>query len=87
MFYNCNIICINFFFTESDKKGEKTTINRCLQKHLVLVTQIKLGNDYKTVFPQGLWKEGETLRQVHYVFLLLLIIICIKYKLIFMNGA
>lgn len=49
--------------TEGDKKGDKTTSERCLQRHLVLVAPIKLGSDVKTLLPQGLWKEGETLRQ------------------------
>ncbi|CAH2231051.1 jg3480 [Pararge aegeria aegeria] len=49
--------------TEGDKKGIKSTPERCLQRHLVLVTHQKLGNDVKTILPQGLWKEGETLRQ------------------------
>ncbi|CAH2108408.1 unnamed protein product [Euphydryas editha] len=49
--------------TEADKKGDKSTHDRCLQKHLVLVTQVKLGKDFKTILPQGVWTEGETLRQ------------------------
>ncbi|XP_063365180.1 large ribosomal subunit protein mL46 isoform X1 [Cydia amplana] len=49
--------------TEADKKGDKTTLDRCLQRHLVLVTNHKLGKDEKHILPQGLWKEGETLRQ------------------------
>ncbi|CAH0714477.1 unnamed protein product, partial [Brenthis ino] len=49
--------------TEADKKGDKSTNNRCLQRHLVLVTQVKLGTDTKSILPQGVWKEGETLRQ------------------------
>ncbi|CAB3223363.1 unnamed protein product [Arctia plantaginis] len=49
--------------TDADKKGDKTSTERCLQKHLVMVTPIKLGSDLKTLLPQGLWKEGETLRQ------------------------
>ncbi|CAH2076647.1 unnamed protein product, partial [Iphiclides podalirius] len=49
--------------TEADKKGDKTTPERCLQRHLVLVAPIKLGSDLKTILPQGKWAEGETLRQ------------------------
>ncbi|XP_012548733.1 39S ribosomal protein L46, mitochondrial [Bombyx mandarina] len=49
--------------TDADKKGDKTSTERCLQRHLVLVTQRKLGNDSKTLLPQGHWQEGETLRQ------------------------
>lgn len=55
---------MNNHFTEADKKGDKYSTDRCLQKHLVLVTPHKLGKDVKTLLPQGLWKEGETLRQV-----------------------
>ncbi|KAJ0175468.1 hypothetical protein K1T71_008627 [Dendrolimus kikuchii] len=49
--------------TEADKKGDKTSPERMLQRHLVLVTPMKLGNAVKSILPQGLWKEGETLRQ------------------------
>ncbi|XP_038214613.1 39S ribosomal protein L46, mitochondrial [Zerene cesonia] len=49
--------------TDADKNGDKTTHDRCLQRHLVLVTDQKLGADVKTILPQGKWKEGETLRQ------------------------
>ncbi|KAI5636135.1 39S mitochondrial ribosomal protein l46 domain-containing protein [Phthorimaea operculella] len=49
--------------TEADKKKDKSSTERHLQRHLVLVTPIKLGQDSKTLLPQGLWKEGETLRQ------------------------
>ncbi|XP_073948895.1 mitochondrial ribosomal protein L46 isoform X2 [Choristoneura fumiferana] len=49
--------------TEADKTGDKSTLDRCLQRHLVLVTHHKLGSDEKHIMPQGLWKEGETLRQ------------------------
>ncbi|XP_049867925.1 39S ribosomal protein L46, mitochondrial [Pectinophora gossypiella] len=49
--------------TDADKKNDKTSSERCLQRHLVLVAPIKLGKDTKSLLPQGLWKEGETLRQ------------------------
>ncbi|CAG9119308.1 unnamed protein product [Plutella xylostella] len=49
--------------TEADKKGDKTSTERFLQKHLVLVKQTKLGSDVKSILPQGAWREGETLRQ------------------------
>ncbi|KPJ10816.1 39S ribosomal protein L46, mitochondrial [Papilio machaon] len=49
--------------TEADKKGDKTTTDRCLQRHLVLVAPVKLGTDVRTILPQGKWQEGETLRQ------------------------
>ncbi|XP_023936635.2 39S ribosomal protein L46, mitochondrial [Bicyclus anynana] len=49
--------------TDADKKGVKSTPERCLQRHLILVTEQKLGKDAKNILPQGLWKEGETLRQ------------------------
>lgn len=57
---------INYFFTEADKNGDKGTYERCLQRHLVLVTDVKLGNKVWKLMPQGLWKEGESLRQVIY---------------------
>ncbi|CAK1540604.1 unnamed protein product [Leptosia nina] len=49
--------------TEADKKGDKSTHDRCLQRHLILVTEQKLGSDVKNILPHGQWKEGETLRQ------------------------
>ncbi|XP_032515227.2 large ribosomal subunit protein mL46 [Danaus plexippus] len=49
--------------TEADKNGDKGTYERCLQRHLVLVTDVKLGNKVWKLMPQGLWKEGESLRQ------------------------
>lgn len=49
--------------TEADKKGDKTSPERLLQRHLVLVTETKLGKDIKNILPQGIWTEGETLRQ------------------------
>ncbi|XP_041986495.1 39S ribosomal protein L46, mitochondrial [Aricia agestis] len=49
--------------TEADKKGDKSTHDRHLQRHLVLVKPITLGQDTKTLLPQGHWSEGETLRQ------------------------
>lgn len=55
---------MKLIFPDADKKGDQSTTERCLQRHLVLVTPIKLGSDVKTLLPQGLWKEGETLRQV-----------------------
>ncbi|XP_068632758.1 large ribosomal subunit protein mL46 [Battus philenor] len=49
--------------TEADKTCDKTTADRCLQRHLVLVTPVKLGNETKMLLPQGNRQEGETLRQ------------------------
>lgn len=68
------IIYIILIFAEADKKGDKSTHDRCLQKHLVLVTQVKLGKDVKTILPQGVWTEGETLRQVKEYFILSLVL-------------
>lgn len=61
---------MHYYFTEADKKGIKSSTDRCLKRHLVLVTPHKLGNDEKTLLPQGLWKDGETLRQVRIAFLI-----------------
>lgn len=69
----CNIMNLDKFscdVSEADKKGDTTTLDRCLQRHLVLVNEIKLGNDLKTLLPQGYWQEGETLRQVCVYFIL-----------------
>lgn len=49
--------------TEADKKGNKSSPDRCLERHLVLLTKFKLGQEIKNLLPQGPRKEGETLRQ------------------------
>lgn len=48
---------------DADFKENKKNLNRKLEDNLVLVTKQKLGNNDFWIFPQGLWTNGETLRQ------------------------
>lgn len=53
--------------TEADKQNIMTSLERKLEKTLVLLVQQKVGTDNYWLLPQGLRKDGETLRQVsHY---------------------
>ncbi|XP_044258159.1 39S ribosomal protein L46, mitochondrial [Tribolium madens] len=49
--------------TEADKKNDLKSLNRKLDKHLVLVTKQKIGKDNFYLLPQALRQDGETLRQ------------------------
>jgi large subunit ribosomal protein L46 len=49
--------------TEADKKGDKKSTQRCLDKILYLVVKQTLGKVQPWVFPMGLRQDGETLRQ------------------------
>ncbi|XP_068213486.1 large ribosomal subunit protein mL46 [Palaemon carinicauda] len=49
--------------TEADQKGDIQTLNRALDRALVLLVKQKLGDDCTWVFPQSPWIPGETLRQ------------------------
>jgi len=49
--------------TEADEKDNKKSLNRKLEDNLVLVMKQKLGHDDLWILPQGLWSNGETLKQ------------------------
>ncbi|XP_064093681.1 large ribosomal subunit protein mL46-like isoform X1 [Macrobrachium nipponense] len=49
--------------TEADQTGNLQTLNRALDRALVLLVKQKLGDEYQWVFPQSPWIPGETLRQ------------------------
>lgn len=49
--------------TDADIEQNNKKLNRKLEENLVLVTKQKLGNNDVWIFPQGLWTNGETLRQ------------------------
>ncbi|KAF7997220.1 hypothetical protein HCN44_005497 [Aphidius gifuensis] len=49
--------------TEADKKNIMTSLERKLEKTLVLLVQQKVGNKDYWLLPQGLREDGETLRQ------------------------
>ncbi|RZC36700.1 39S ribosomal protein L46, mitochondrial, partial [Asbolus verrucosus] len=49
--------------TEADKQNDVKSLNRKLDKHLVLVVKQKVGKDSLYLLPQDLRQDGETLRQ------------------------
>jgi len=49
--------------TEADKKGDKKSTQRCLDRILYLVVKQTLGKTPLWFFPMGLRKDGETMRQ------------------------
>lgn len=49
--------------TEADKQNIMTSLERKLDKSLVLLVQQKVGNNDYWLLPQGLREDGETLRQ------------------------
>lgn len=55
---NCNAIL------EADKKNDSTSLERKLDKHLVLLVEQQIGQQDLFLLPQALSEDGETLRQV-----------------------
>lgn len=49
--------------TTADEKNDKKLINRKLEENLVLLIKQKLGHEDFWILPQGLWVNGETLRE------------------------
>jgi len=49
--------------TDADKANDQTSLERNLQKHLILLVEQKIGSENKFIFPQGKHSDGETLRQ------------------------
>lgn len=49
--------------TEADKNKDTKSLNRKLEENLVLVIKEKLGNEDFWILPQGLWNNGETLKE------------------------
>lgn len=49
--------------TAADEKNDKKSINRKLEDNLVLLVKQKLGHEDFWILPQGLWINGETLRE------------------------
>ncbi|OXA56287.1 39S ribosomal protein L46, mitochondrial [Folsomia candida] len=49
--------------TDADKNNDQKSLQRALDSHLLLLIEQKLGNDYKWICPQGIWRDGETMRQ------------------------
>lgn len=57
---NCNAIL------EADKENDITSLERKLDKHLVLLVKQQIGQQDRFLLPQALLEDGETLRQVRY---------------------
>ncbi|KAG8222262.1 hypothetical protein J437_LFUL001460 [Ladona fulva] len=49
--------------TESDKKNDLKSLDRCLDSHLLLLVEHKLGGTYNWIVPQSLHQEGEGLHE------------------------
>lgn len=49
-------------FVEADKKNDRTSLNRKLDRNLVLLVREKLGDQELWMLPQVQWQPGETLR-------------------------
>lgn len=48
--------------TEADKKNDRTSLHRKLDRNLVLLVKEKLGDEDVWMLPQAEWRPGETLR-------------------------
>lgn len=49
--------------TDADEKKDNKSINRKLEENLVFVVKQKLGHEDLWILPQGLWNDGETLKE------------------------
>ncbi|XP_066094233.1 large ribosomal subunit protein mL46 isoform X2 [Saccopteryx bilineata] len=49
--------------TDADKKNDRTSLNRKLDRNLVLLVKEKLGDEDVWMLPQTEWQPGETLRR------------------------
>ncbi|XP_066211728.1 large ribosomal subunit protein mL46 isoform X2 [Saccopteryx leptura] len=49
--------------TDADKKNDRTSLNRKLDRNLVLLVKEKLGDEDVWMLPQTAWQPGETLRR------------------------
>ena len=49
--------------SESDVTNDTKSLNRCLDKHLMIVCKQKLGEEYKWLLPQAVNIGDETMRQ------------------------
>ncbi|GCC25649.1 hypothetical protein chiPu_0004060 [Chiloscyllium punctatum] len=48
---------------EADEKNDRSTLNRQLDKKLILLVKEKVGDEEIWLLPQSEWKPGETMRQ------------------------
>lgn len=56
---------LSFLFADDDKANNIKSLNRKLDKHLVLLTKQKIGDKDFYLLPQALRLDGETLKQVY----------------------
>ena len=49
-------------FADADKKNDRTSLHRKLDRNLVLLVREKLGDEDVWMLPQAEWQPGETLR-------------------------
>jgi len=49
--------------SEADEKEDTKSLKRKLEENLIFVTKQKFGNEDFWILPQGLWTNGETLRE------------------------
>lgn len=54
----------NKIVSDADEKQDVTSLQRKLDKHLVLLTQQTVGKKKYFLPPQGIRQDGETLKQV-----------------------
>lgn len=50
--------------TQDDRDKNQKSLNRCLDRHLMLVTKVQLGTEWKWLLPFARNTETESLRQV-----------------------
>lgn len=50
--------------TQDDRDKKQKSLNRCLDRHLMLVTKVQLGTEWKWLLPFARNMETESLRQV-----------------------
>ncbi|EMP35226.1 39S ribosomal protein L46, partial [Chelonia mydas] len=48
--------------TDADKRNDRTSLNRKLDRNLMLLVKEKVGNQELWLLPQAEWQAGETLR-------------------------
>lgn len=56
---------IYVLFLEFDEQNITSTLKRKLDKNLLLLVHQKIGDSHYWIPPQGIRKEGETMRQVY----------------------
>lgn len=60
------MIYLHALFLEFDEQNITSSLKRKLDKNLLLLVQQKIGDLHYWIPPQGIRKEGETMRQVQF---------------------